>query len=228
NNGRRRCRRVEVSPVSEETGGNAKGLSFRRGEETDSSEDEDPDWPEEGEEGWGFPLSECFNEIKIMNVGNDDEDKDLDYLTEDETEWEDDSVDVAIKDITAKDWEDAVFGDISPLVVLVYERYSRPNENLKVRMELDKAINVFWDLDKPAPRAVKFEATEETKLASSLKVKDTPVVIFIKDGKLVHRQTEILLADELAKIMAYFYFGANLPGCLKSMEPTEEEIPTLA
>ncbi|GLJ30218.1 hypothetical protein SUGI_0597830 [Cryptomeria japonica] len=216
------CSRVEASPVSKETRGNLKG------EETDSSEDEDASWPEDEEEGWGFPLSQFFNDFKLINVRNDDDEDDLDYLTEDENELQVGSVDVAVKDITAKDWEDVVFGDISPLVVLVYQRYDRPIENMKVRKELEKAINVFWDSDKAAPRAVKFEATEETKLASTLNVEETPVVIFIKDGKLVHRQKEILVADDLAKIMAYFYYGANQPECLKSTKLSEEEVPSLA
>ena len=37
-----------------------------------------------------------------------------------------------------------------------------------------------------------------------------------------------MTADDLAKIMAYFYYGSNQPECLKNMRLAEEEVPALA
>lgn len=189
-------------------------------------DEEDPDWPEEEDDGWGLQLSQFFDKMKIKNEKDDD---DVDYLTEDELDWDDDTeTHLPVKDITAKDWEDAVFRDLGPLVVLFFDRYHRPFDNMKARKELDKAIRIFWDSDKPSPRAVKLDAAKETDLVSALKVKDSPIILFIKSGKIFLRLTEILAADDLAKIMAYFYYGSNQPECLKNMRLVEEEVPAVS
>lgn len=234
NNGKRNRNRAKASDIHSE---NRKGSVSTTEDVTDNSgsevfdyplyvDEEDPNWPEEEEDGWGLQLSQFFDKVKVKNEKDDD---DVDYLTEDELDWDDDTeTHLPVKDITAKEWEDAVFGDISPLVVLVFDRYHRPFDNMKVRKELDKAIQIFWDSDKPSPRAIRLDAAKETDLVSALKVKDSPIILFIKSGKILLRLTEILTADDLAKIMAYFYYGSNQPECLKNMRLAEEEVPALA
>lgn len=233
-NGRRNGNRARASDIHSENRRDSVSTKEDVTDKNDSEvfdyplyvDEEDPDWPEEEEDGWGLQLSQFFDKMKVKNEKDDD---DVDYLTEDELDWDDDTeTHLPVKDITAKDWEDAVFRDLSPLVVLFFDRYHRPFDNMKVRKELEKAIQIFWDSDKPSPRAVKLDAAKETDLVSALKVKDSPIILFIKSGKIFLRLTEILTADDLAKIMAYFYYGSNQPECLKNMRLVEEEVPAVS
>lgn len=82
-------------------------------------EEEDPDWPEDAD-GWGFSLGQFFNKISIKNVKKDDDEN---YDSENEIVWKDDDYIRPIKDITTAEWEEAIYKDISPLVVLVHNRY---------------------------------------------------------------------------------------------------------
>lgn len=233
-NGRRNGIRARASDIHSENRRDSVSTKADVTDKNDSDlfdyplfvDEEDPDWPEEEDDGWGLQLSQFFDKMKIKNEKDDD---DVDYLTEDELDWDDDTeTHLPVKDITAKDWQDAVFRDLGPLVVLFFDRYHRPFDNMKARKELDKAIRIFWDSDKPSPRAVKLDAAKETDLVSALKVKDSPIILFIKSGKIFLRLTEILAADDLAKIMAYFYYGSNQPECLKNMRLVEEEVPAVS
>lgn len=87
-------------------------------------EEEDPDWPEDAD-GWGFNLGQFFDKITIKNKKKDnkfDDDKDD---TDNEIVWQDDNYIRPIKDITISEWEEAVFKDISPLIIFVHNRYKR-------------------------------------------------------------------------------------------------------
>ena len=84
-------------------------------------EEEDPDWPEDAD-GWGFSLGQFFNKISIKNVKKEDDEN---YDSENEIVWKDDDYIRPIKDITTAEWEEAIYKDISPLVVLVHNRYKR-------------------------------------------------------------------------------------------------------
>lgn len=86
-------------------------------------EEEDPDWPEDAD-GRGFNLDQFFNKITIKNNKKDDVDDD-DEDSENEIVWQDDNYIRPIKDITTTEWEETVFKDISPLIVLVHNRYRR-------------------------------------------------------------------------------------------------------
>lgn len=85
-------------------------------------EEDDPNWPEDAD-GWGFNLGQFFNKITIKNVKKDDDDEN--YDSENEIVWQDDDYIRPIKDITSAEWEETIFKDISPLVVLVHNRYKR-------------------------------------------------------------------------------------------------------
>lgn len=87
-------------------------------------EEEDPDWPEEDADGQGFGLDQFFNKITIKNAKKDNDDDENDD-TENELVWQDDDYIRPIKDITSEAWEETVFKDISPLIVLVHNRYKR-------------------------------------------------------------------------------------------------------
>lgn len=94
-------------------------------------EEDDPDWPEDAD-GWGFNLGQFFDKITIKNAPRKEEDEDEDEDEDDhhdhhhpEIVWQDDNYIRPIKDITTKDWEETVFKDISPLIVLVHNRYKR-------------------------------------------------------------------------------------------------------
>lgn len=84
-------------------------------------EEDDPNWPEDAD-GWGFNLGQFFNKITIKNVKKDDDEN---YDSENEIVWQDDDYIRPIKDITSAEWEETIFKDISPLVVLVHNRYKR-------------------------------------------------------------------------------------------------------
>lgn len=186
-------------------------------------EEDDPNWPEDAD-GRGFNLDHFFDKISIKNVKKDDEEN---YDSEDEVVWQDDDYIRPIKDITSADWEEAVFKDISPLIVLVHNRYKRPRENEKLRNELEKAIHIIWNCRLPSPRCVAVDAVVEIDLVSALEVSLYPQLIFTKAGKILYREKAIRTADELSKIMAFFYYGAAKPPCLNSAGNNEEAIPTI-
>ncbi|KAG6415905.1 hypothetical protein SASPL_123324 [Salvia splendens] len=186
-------------------------------------EEEDPDWPEDAD-GWGFSLGQFFNKISIKNVKKEDDEN---YDSENEIVWKDDDYIRPIKDITTADWGEAIYKDISPLVVLVHNRYKRPKENEKIREEIDKAVQIIWNCRLPSPRCVAIDANTDFDLVSALKVSVFPEIIFTKAGKILYREKAIRTADELSKIMAFFYFGAAKPPCLSGIKSTEEAIPTV-
>ena len=86
-------------------------------------EEDDPDWPDDAE-GWGFNFDQFFNKISIKNKKKEKSD-DEDYDSSDEIVWQDDDYIKPIRDITAKEWEDTVFKDFNPLIILVHNRYKR-------------------------------------------------------------------------------------------------------
>ncbi|XP_023640587.1 thioredoxin-like fold domain-containing protein MRL7L, chloroplastic isoform X2 [Capsella rubella] len=189
--------------------------------------EEDPNWPEDAE-GWGFSFNQFFNKITIKNEKKEDDDDDDDDQGEDsekEIVWQDDNYIRPIKDLTTAEWEETVFKDISPLMVLVHNRYKRPKENEKFREELEKAIQMIWNCGLPSPRCVAVDAVVETDLVSALQVSVFPEIIFTKAGKILYREKGIRTADELSKIMAFFYYGAAKPPCLNVVDNSQEQIP---
>lgn len=186
-------------------------------------DEDDPDWPEDAD-GWGFNLDQFFNKITIKNVKKDDDDEN--YDSDKELVWQDDDYIRPIKDITTADWEEAVFKDISPLIILAHNRYKRPKENQRCRDELEKAVNIIWNCRLPSPRCVAIDAVIETDLASALKVSVFPELIFTKAGKVLYREKGIRTADELSKIMAFFYYGAAKPPFFTYDGDREEAIPS--
>ncbi|KAA8532187.1 hypothetical protein F0562_006671 [Nyssa sinensis] len=184
-------------------------------------EEDDPDWPEDAE-GWGFNLGQFFNKITIKNVKKDDDEN---YDSDKELVWQDDDYIRPIKDITTAEWEETVFKDISPLIVLVHNRYKRPKENEKIWDELEKAVHIIWNCRLPSPRCVAIDAVVELDLVSALKVSGFPEIIFTKAGRILYREKVIRTADELSKLMAFFYYGAAKPPCLSSTQESEELIP---
>jgi len=81
-------------------------------------EEEDPNWPQDAD-GWGFSLGQFFDKITIQNKKKEDDDDDKPIV------WQDDNYIRPIKDIKAAQWEETVFKDISPLIILVHNRYRR-------------------------------------------------------------------------------------------------------
>ncbi|KAM7280209.1 hypothetical protein ACFE04_007343 [Oxalis oulophora] len=186
-------------------------------------EEEDPNWPEDAD-GWGFNLGQFFDKITIKNVKKDDDEN---YDSENEIVWKDDNYIRPIKDITTAEWEVTVYKDISPLIVLVHNRYKRPKENEKARDELEKAVNIIWNCRLPSPRCVAIDAVVELDLVSALKVSAFPEMIFTKAGKILYREKANRSADELSKMMAFFYYGAAKPPCLGEIETSHELIPSI-
>ncbi|XP_004287186.1 PREDICTED: uncharacterized protein LOC101305502 [Fragaria vesca subsp. vesca] len=190
-------------------------------------DEDDPEWPDDAD-GRGFKLDNFFDKITIKNNPrkkneNDDDDDDSD----DEIVWQDDNYIRPIKDVTTSEWEDTVFKDISPLVILVHNRYKRPKENERIRTELEKAVQIIWNCRLPSPRCVAIDAVTEHYLVSALQVSVYPELIFTKAGKILYREKEIRSGDELSKVMAFFYYGAAKPPCLNGIGDRQEEIPSI-
>jgi len=140
-------------------------------------DEDDPNWPEDAD-GWGFSLGQFFDKITIKNQKKDDDNDDNDDdVDRPEIVWQDDNYIRPIKDIKTAEWEETVFKDISPLIVLVHNRYRRltsvcclfctfcnqikvkvlnfifrPKENEKIRDELEKAVHIIWNCRLPSPR----------------------------------------------------------------------------
>lgn len=187
-------------------------------------DEEDPDWPDDAD-GWGFKFDSFFDKITIKNKPKSDDDDNDDDVDKEEIVWQDDNYIRPIKDIVTADWEEAVFKDFSPLVVLVHHRYKRPKESEKAWNLIEKAVNIIWNCRMPSPRCVAVDAVVETDLVSALRVSVFPEIIFTKAGKILYRERAIRTADELSKMMAYFYYGAHKPACLKITGDSQELIP---
>ncbi|CAL5441135.1 unnamed protein product [Camellia sinensis] len=71
-------------------------------------------------------------------------------------------------------------------------------------------------------------AVVELDLVSALQVSIFPELIFTKAGKILYREKAIRTADELSKIMAFFYYGAAKPRSLNTIGKSEEPIPTIS
>ncbi|OAY73952.1 hypothetical protein ACMD2_01290 [Ananas comosus] len=193
-------------------------------------EEDDPDWPEDAD-GRGFNLDQFFNKVTIKHAKkeNDDDEDDDGYDSDKQIVWQDDDYIRPIRDISAVDWEDTVFKDFNPLIILVHNRYKRPKENEKARNELEKAVQMFWQAGLPSPRCVAIDACVEHDLVSALKISLFPEILFTKAGKILHREKVARTADEWSKIMAFFYYKAARPPCLaKTAGQNQEKIPSLA
>ncbi|KAJ1703760.1 hypothetical protein LUZ63_003539 [Rhynchospora breviuscula] len=191
-------------------------------------DEEDPDWPEENDEGWGFNLNQFFDKIQIKNNKRDDDD-DEGYDSAEEIEWKDDDYIKPIKEVTAKEWEDTVFVDFNPLVILVHNRYRRPKENGKARNELVKAVEMIWQSGLPSPRCVGIDACVEHKLVEALSISTYPEIIFTKAGKILHRDKVVRTAQEWSQMMGFFYYKAIRPSWLnKNAGQNQEKIPSLS
>lgn len=186
-------------------------------------EEDDPDWPEDAD-GWGFNLGQFFDKITIKNKKKVDDDNDD---SDNEIVWQDDNYIRPIKDIKTAEWEETVFKDISPLVIIVHNRYKRPEENERILYEVEKAVNIIWNCRLPSPRCVAIDAVVETELVAALRVSSFPEITFTKAGKILFREKAIRNADELSKMMAFFYYGAAKPSCLSSITDFQEAIPSL-
>ncbi|EPS71745.1 hypothetical protein M569_03014, partial [Genlisea aurea] len=187
------------------------------------AEDEDPNWPEsDAEDGWGFSLGQFFNKISIKNVKKDDDDDDYNDEKQ-QIVWQDDDYIRPIKDVATPEWEETVHKDISPLVVLVHNRYRRPKENEECRNELEKAVNIIWNCGLPSPRCVAVDANRDHDLACALGVSIFPELIFTKAGKILYRERGMRTADELSKMMAFFYYGAAKPVWMEGIVEKMEE-----
>ncbi|KAK8597551.1 hypothetical protein V6N13_094954 [Hibiscus sabdariffa] len=189
-------------------------------------DEDDPDWPEDAD-GRGFNLDRFFDKITIKNNKKENDDDDDGYDSEKEIVWQDDDYIRPIIDIKTDQWEETVFKDISPLIILVHNRYKRPKENERVRDELTKAVQIIWNCRLPSPRCVAVDAVVEDDLVSALNVSGFPEVIFTKAGKILYRERAIRTADELSKMMAFFYYGAAKPPCLDCTGDRQERIPTV-
>ncbi|KAE8658074.1 putative disease resistance RPP13-like protein 1-like isoform X1 [Hibiscus syriacus] len=188
-------------------------------------DEDDPDWPEDAD-GRGFNLDQFFDKITIKNNNKENDDAD-DYDSEKEIVWQDDDYIRPIKDIKTNQWEETVFKDISPLIILVHNRYKRPKENEIVWDELTKAVHIIWNCRLPSPRCVAVDAVVEDDLVSALNVSGFPEIIFTKAGKILYRERAVRTADELSKMMAFYYYGAAKPPCLDCTGDKQERIPTV-
>ncbi|KAB1218189.1 hypothetical protein CJ030_MR3G026069 [Morella rubra] len=219
-------------------------------------DEDDPEWPEDAD-GWGFSLGQFFDKITIKNNKKGDDDNND---SDDEIVWKDDNYIRPIRDITTAEWEEAVFKDISPLIILVHNRYksvlplatcrglhmvdwhisklhgttetfsfiSDQGKMKKYGMNwkgptISYGIAGYLHLD----QCVAIDAVVEVELVSALKVSVFPEMIFTKAGKILYREKGFRTADELSKIMAFFYYGAGKPPCLGSVGDSHEAIPSV-
>ncbi|XWS57153.1 hypothetical protein CRYUN_Cryun09bG0148100 [Craigia yunnanensis] len=199
--------------------------------DADERHEADPDWPEDAD-GRGFNLGQFFDKITIKNVKKDNEDGDCD--SENEVVWQDDNYIRPIKRIKTAQWEATVFKDISPLIILVHNRYKRYGNS--ARQKKKKGFGMSWRklyisygiagcLNQEWCIAV--DAVVEDALVSSLKLSVFPEIIFTKAGKIFYREQGIRTADELSQIMAFFYYGAAKPPCVDCFGNSQEMIPSV-
>lgn len=195
-------------------------------------EEEDPNWPEDDEDGHGFSLGQFFDKITIKAEKKNDDDEEDDAKgnqSDKEIVWEDDNYIKPIRDVKTMDWDDTVFTDFGPLIVLVHNRYKRPQDNENARDQLVKAIEMFWEYNLPSPRCVAVDACAEPDLVKALNVSGFPEVLFTNAGKIVHRDKVVRSAEEWTRMMAFFYYKAARPPCLSEADGQgQEKVPLMS
>jgi len=193
-------------------------------------EEEDPDWPEDAEDGLGFSLGQFFDKITIKAEKKDDAvEDDTGYQSDKEIVWEDDNYIKPIRDVKTQDWDASVFTDFGPMVVLVHNRYKRPQENEMARAELTKAIEMFWEHNLPSPRCVAVDACAEPDLVDALKVSGFPEILFTNAGRIIHREKVVRSAEAWSRMMAFFYYKAARPPFLCEADGKgQEKVPLMS
>uniref|UniRef100_M8D5K7 Thioredoxin domain-containing protein n=1 Tax=Aegilops tauschii TaxID=37682 RepID=M8D5K7_AEGTA len=177
-------------------------------------EEEDPEWPEDAQDGMGFGLDQFFDKITIKPEKRDDADDD-DGVDDGKKEvvWEDDNYIKPVRDVKTKDWDDTVFTDFGPLIVLVHNRYKRLQDNEMARTELCVAV----------------DACAEPDLVAALKVSGFPELLFTNAGKILHREKAVRSAEVLARMIAFFYYKAARPPCLSETDGQgQEKVPLMS
>ncbi|KAI5074357.1 hypothetical protein GOP47_0010318 [Adiantum capillus-veneris] len=154
-------------------------------------EEDDPNWLDEPDDGWGYKVSDIFKEdfgIKNRKKYNNDSDDDVNDIPE--MDWDLQPETFAAVDVDAASWTSTVFGDPSPLVALIYERYGKKGrECYHVLRELEDAANRMWETKRLPPRLVKIHASFEEDLVGAIGIKEIPTLLFIKGQKLIHYQS---------------------------------------
>jgi len=191
-------------------------------------EEDDPTWPAEGEDGWGFRTSQFFEDMEIRpdkQKSNDEGDDDELALN-----WETEADNWVIKEITTNDWEATVFADPSPLVVYLFARYGpRGPDAWNMLKELEKAVETIWESRKAPLRAVKLDVGLEIDLASALEIHidECPALLLIKNGKGFQRLEGFKSSEEPMQIMAHYFYNAAQPSCLDQI-PTTKNVKRIA
>lgn len=181
-------------------------------------DEDDPYWLEEPDEGWGFKVSDIFKEgFGVKNRKNYDKDSDDNDVSDiPEMDWDYEPERFSAVDVDSLNWTSAVFGDPRPLVALIYDRYGKTGrECYHLLRELEDAANRMWETKRMPPRLAKINASFEEDLVGAIGIKEIPTLLFVKGGKLIHYQSGYLTADDLLRIISYFYHGAARPKCLK-------------
>lgn len=186
-------------------------------------EEDDPYWLDEPDDGWGFKVSDLFKENFGTRQGKkkkerDDDDDDVSNIPD--IDWDFQPEKWSAKEVDSASWAEMVFDDPSPLIAFLYERYGRRGrECYHMLRELEEAANVIWDSKRLPPRLVKVNVSFEEDLTAAIGIKEVPTLLFIKAGKMIHHQAGYLTADNLMRIMSYFYHGGPRPPCLKNYKP---------
>ncbi|MCO5563146.1 hypothetical protein L7F22_016783 [Adiantum nelumboides] len=122
-------------------------------------EEDDPNWLDEPDEGWGYKVSDLFKEDfgvvnrKKHNYDDDDEDAVNDIP---EMDWDFQPERFSAADVDSASWTATVFGDPTPLVAIIYERYGKKGrECYHVLRELEDAANRMWEAKRLPPRTTK-------------------------------------------------------------------------
>eukprot|EP00850_Spirogloea_muscicola_P017300 SM000147S01119 [mRNA] locus=s147:261252:263817:+ [translate_table: standard] len=227
----------------EEEGGGRKDVEDElEADEPWFVEEEDPTWPPEADEGWGFRVSQFFEprlssepppSTRPVEQGEQRRDAEmakeedhgdgLDEADEDDEEdkwgqmWNVEADEPIVADITSNDWDAEVFGDASPLVVCIFERYG-PRREASWRMleALERAAVTIWGSGKVPFRAFKVDAGIEPDMATSLGVERPPQLLFIKNSKYVHRVEEPVTVEELLQISGHILYGGPRPAHMQS------------
>eukprot|EP00850_Spirogloea_muscicola_P006881 SM000033S12402 [mRNA] locus=s33:831918:834397:+ [translate_table: standard] len=205
-------------------------------------EEEDPTWPPEADDGWGFRVSQFFEprlssepptSTRPLEGGEHFSDAEMakednygdgpDEAEEDDEEgtwgqrWNVEADEPIVADITSNDWDAEVFGDTSPLVVCIFERYG-PRREASWRMleSLERAAVTIWGSGKVPFRAFKVDAGIEPDMATSLGVERPPQLLFIKNSKYVHRLEGPVTVEELLQISGHVLYGGPRPAHMQS------------
>lgn len=180
-------------------------------------DDEDEEWLDEYDTGWGFNYSDMFSDdpVRFMppdkatwggaspSEGEEETDDELALWMRQDDQWEDFS---EVRELTASLWEEEVLRSTVPVLVCVCDRYGPQREAGETQAkEVELAAKKLWELEAHL-RVLTLDGSTEPLVARALGVQTPPALILANLGKIVFRTYDSATAEDVMDLAGHYVF----------------------